>query len=367
MINQVKQKLVLIGAGHANIQLLHGLAEWNRSLFDLVLVSDVLQAPYSGMIPSYLAGDYDHSELHFDLKKICDRFGFQLIHDQAKAIDSQNKRIQLQSGSEIMYDLASLNVGIQPLPVKIQEQKSVLLVKPISGLIEKWKSLEHLKENSIISVVGGGAGAFEIAVACSRRFKEKNIQVQLIAGDQGLLPQMNLKAQMLARSALNNFDILLFEGSRVQEHLENALRLENGRLIPTTVSLIATSAKAPEWFKSSGLPVSSAGFVSVQNQLLVEGQKTLFAVGDCCNFVNQSLPKAGVFAVRQGPILLDNIKSLILRKSNLKSYQPQRKFLTILVSGKKIAIASKGPLAFEGRLAWILKNWIDQRFMKRFN
>ena len=364
MINQSKQKLVLIGAGHANIQVLHGLSQLDRSLFELILISDVLKAPYSGMIPSYLAGDYQHSELHFDLKKICDRFGFQFLHEQVIAIDSKSQVIRLQSGSLIHYDLASLNVGIQPQSITSQEQKSVLLVKPISGLIEKWKSLEHLEESSIISVVGGGAGAFEIAVAGRRRFN--GIKVQLITGDDGLLPSLNAKAQLLAKASLNNLNIQLFEGSRVQEHLDGALKLKNGKLIPTTISLLATSAKAPDWFKTSGLPTNSAGFVQVQSDLLVKGSKNLFAAGDCCEFTNHTLPKAGVFAVRQGPIILENMKSLVQKESSLQNYQPQKNFLTILVSGNKTAIASRGSWAFEGRMAWVLKNWIDRKFMKRF-
>lgn len=364
MINQSKQKLVLIGAGHANIQVLHGLSRLERTRFDLILISDVLNAPYSGMIPSYLAGDYHHSELHFDLKKICDRFGFQFVHDQVIAIDSKSQIIRLQSGPPISYDLASINVGIQPQSITSQEQKSVLLVKPISCLIEKWKSLERLAESSIISVVGGGAGAFEIAVACRRRFN--GIKVQLVTGDDGLLPSLNLKARALAKASLNKLNIQLFEGSRVQEHLEGALRLKSGKLIPTTVSLLATSAQAPEWFKTSGLPTNSAGFVQVQSDLLVQGSKNLFAAGDCCEFTNHTLPKAGVFAVRQGPILLENMKSLIQKKYRLQSYQPQKNFLTLLVSGNKTAIASKGSWAFECQMAWVLKNWIDRKFMKRF-
>jgi len=366
MIKPSKQKLVLIGAGHVNLQVLHGLAQVDRSLFDLILISDVLLAPYSGMIPSFLVGDFKHPEIHFDLKKICDRLGYQFIHDRVEAINSHQQFIWLQSGSTVSYDLASINVGIQPQPVNFRDQKSILFVKPISGFIERWKFLDHLEKNSLISVVGGGAGAFEIAVACQKRFNGKSIQVQLITGDQGLLSQMNIKTQKYARAALDKLNIKLFEGSRVQEQLENFLKLENGKLLPTTVSLIATSAQAPEWFKTSGLPVTTSGFICVQKDLLVEGQKNLFAAGDCCEFVLQPLPKAGVFAVRQGPILLENIKSLILRKPNLKSYKPQKDFLTILVSGHRTAIASKGSWSFEGRLAWILKKWIDQRFMKRF-
>ena len=240
-------------------------------------------------------------------------------------------------------------------------------MKPISKLIENWKSLDQLIDNSIISVIGGGAGAFEIAVACSRRFQKRSIKVQLVTGQQGLLPSLNLKAQDLARKALKKLNIHLFEGSRVQEHMEGALQLENGQVISTTISLVATSAKAPEWFKTSGLPINSSGFVQVQSDLLVEGHQTLFAAGDCCEFVNQSLPKAGVFAVRQGPILIENIKLLLHGQSKLQSYKPQKDFLTILVSGPRTAIASKGSWAFEGRLAWVIKNWIDQRFMKRFD
>ncbi len=132
------------------------------------------------------------------------------------------------------------------------------------------------------------------------------------------------------------------------------------------MSLVGTSAQASGIFRSSHLPVDSKGFVRVNADLRIEGFQNIFAAGDCCSFNPKPLPKAGVFAVREGPILLANITALINGSSNLSNYQPQSNFLTILVSGDKRAIASYRNFAFEGFLAWKLQDFIDLRFMKRF-
>lgn len=360
-----KKRVVLIGGGHANIQVLHGLADWKRSLFDLTLISDSQQAPYSGMIPSYLAGEYDTAQLQFDLKKICERYGFQFLQGSVTSLNAASQTISLDSGHETQYDLASLNVGIQPVTLPSLHPENMILIKPISGLIKKWASLIHLAKNSNLNVVGGGAGAFEIAVACAVRFQKESHQIQLITGQQGLLPTLNPIAQKLARATLKKLNIRVFEGSRVRQLQDQTLRLENGASISSTVSLIATTAGAPAWFKTTDLPLNREGFVQVQSNLLVKGQSQLFAAGDCCEFLSEHLPKAGVYAVRQGPILIENLKAQILGLP-LKAYQPQKDFLMILITGKKRALACKGSWAFEGRLPWLLKNWIDLRFMNRF-
>jgi selenide,water dikinase len=77
-------------------------------------------------------------------------------------------------------------------------------------------------------------------------------------------------------------------------------------------------------------------------------------------------PKAGVFAVRQGPVLARNLRRA-LRGEALEHYTPQRDHLVLIGTGDGRAIGGRGRfIAFEGRLAWRLKDWLDRRFMRRF-
>lgn len=366
------KEVLLLGGGHSNLQVLHQLARIDPSLFNLTLISDVLCAPYSGMIPSYLAGVYSEAELHFDLQKICDRFSFKFIEDKVTFIDSLRNQIHTATGKIIGYDICSINLGILPtlIPATQGPQKDIIYLKPISKLIERWKQTSQLAGASAnglsFTVIGGGAGAFEVAIACRRKFRSLDNKIRMIAGKGGLLPEYNRTAQKYARQSLKDLNIDLLEGVRV-EHIEStSLLLDDTRHLDKQICFVGTSAQAPEVFRHSGLPVSKDGFVTVDENLLVSGLKNIFAAGDCCFFLPRPLPKAGVFAVRQGPVLAANITALILNQSALTKYFPQSPFLTILVSGDNKAIAAYKNFVFQGRWAWRLKDYIDRKFMKRF-
>lgn len=369
----MKKKILLLGGGHSNLQVLHHLAKLDRSLFNLTLISDVLYSPYSGMLPSYLAGVYKGPDLHFDLKKICARFGFEFIEDKVTYINYLNNQALTATGRVFDFDICSINLGIQPTAVPAAEDPSdnIIYVKPISKFIIGWNQTIHFAESSLkglhFSVIGGGAGAFEIAIACRRKFHSLDHKISLITGQGGLLPEHNLAAQQYARQSLIDLNIELIQGHRVELIEKNHLNLNDKRQIETQICYVGTSAQAPDIFKLSGLPVNESGFVTVDENLLVSGLKNIFAAGDCCHFTPRPLPKAGVFAVRQGPVLSKNITALIQEQKKLAKYIPQAHFLTILVSGNNKAIASYKKFAFEGRLAWILKDYIDRKFMKRFS
>ena len=354
------KQVLLIGAGHSNIQLLHRLAQLDLASCTVKVLSDVTQAPYSGMIPSYLAGAYDFSDLHFDIEKICRRFGVQFMHASAIKINASERSVETSVGQTVSYDICSIDIGIRPRGIAADGTTSthIIYLKPISQMIEKWRALALIEQTPKlkITIVGGGAAAFEIAVACRRKYPSQNVGVCIITGQSGLLEDLNGRAQKLARQCLGKLRIDLIEGQRVERIDDDSVVLNNSSVVQSDICLIATSAEAPSIFRKSELPISSGGFVKVTAQLNVEGYVGLFATGDCCHFTPYPLTKSGVFAVRQGPVLTANILASIADKPLVASFRPQRRWLKILVSGDNTAIAVYGPLAFEGRLAWLLKD-----------
>jgi selenide,water dikinase len=123
-------------------------------------------------------------------------------------------------------------------------------------------------------------------------------------------------------------------------------------------------AAPPPWLAASGLPSDATGFVRVGTTLQVDGHPDLFAVGDCAAF-EPALAKAGVFAVRQGPVLARNLRAHLSGK-HLRPYRPQRDFLALLNLGDGSALGTKWGLAAEGRSVFALKDRIDRRFVRRF-
>lgn len=368
---QNKTHILLVGGGHANIQVLHSLAKTKNNSFKVTLVSDVTQAPYSGMIPSYLAGVYTASDLQFDLAKLCTRFGFQFIQSSLSIIHAEKNQVLLTSGEFLNYDICSINIGIESnrIQTDADDEKNIIYLKPISKLIKQWNQIKNLTDKKTagvdLKIIGGGAAAFEIAIACRQHFKSLLNKITIISGKNGLLHDQISRVQKYAKESLKAEHIELIEGQRVEKITNQHLTLTDGSKLTKDICFIGTTAATNPIFVNSSLPVNLDGFVRVNENLLIEGYPNIFASGDCSYFTKSPLAKAGVYAVRQGPIIFKNIMSIMASKP-LDKYLPQTEFLKILVCGNKNAIVIYGKFVFRGYIAWQLKNYIDRKFMERF-
>ena len=377
--------LVLLGGGHANIQVLKMMSMNPIGGLRITLISDQTHSPYSGMIPGYLAGFYSYEECHFDLRRICEELGQRFIKAKIIGVDPQRKKIQLENRAEVSYDCASINVGIEPKSIgNISHESALKLIplKPISRFIAHWDQLiSDLKdykgnESLQLAVVGAGASGVEISIILKMLIDQNqwNAQVSLIHRHEFLVSAKDLRAQRRLLQTLRSLSINVFQNTEVFELDENGLVLKDhqGRIHTEGFyrALVATQASAPTWFKSSGLPVNQEGFLKVAEKLLVENEDALFAAGDCIHFSPSPLKKAGVYAVRQGMILEHNIRAFFTRKSLLKTFQPKKNVLSLITIGDRKALVHQDSASILRWLPpaqlWTVKDWIDRRFMARF-
>jgi selenide, water dikinase len=377
--------LVLLGGGHANIQVLKMLAMNPIGGLRITLISDQTHSPYSGMIPGFLAGYYSYEECHFDLRRLCEELGQRFIKAKIIGLDPQRKTVQLENRAEIRYDCAAINVGIQPRNIENISQEAALKLiplKPISRFITHWQRLiSDLKayqgnESLELAIVGAGASGVEISIILKMLVDKNrwNAQVSLIHRHEFLVSAKDLDAQRRLSKTLEALDIKVFPNTEVLEVYENGLMLKDAkgqiRSEDFYRALIATQAAAPEWFKSSGLAVDQAGFVKVMGNLQVENADALFAAGDCIHFSPSPLKKAGVYAVRQGMVLEHNIRCFFTRESSLKTFHPKKHVLSLITIGERQALVHQDDASILRwmwpSLLWRVKDQIDRRFMRRF-
>ncbi|MGH1417332.1 MAG: FAD-dependent oxidoreductase [Hyphomicrobiaceae bacterium] len=374
-----RKQLVLVGGGHAQVFVLRAFAITPHPDVDVTLITKDVQAPYSGMLPGFVAGHYTFDDCHIDLNRLAKLAGANLIHAPATAIDTEQQCVHVDGHAPVAYDILSINVGITPSVANIDgATEHALIVKPVSTFAQKWKSLENkfktLSTAPNIVIIGGGAAGFELSLAAKRRFEtlgaktrrsKKPPTVTLVAG-KTLIAQHNRRARRLAYGALTKAGIKLIENDVATSVKSETVHLASGSILSTDATLIATGATAAPWFAKSQLPVTQDGFVKSTATLQVCDHPNIFAVGDCATNIDHPRPKSGVFAVRQGPPLVENLLRLI-DGENPKPFAPQTDFLTLLSLGRTSAIASRGVFAAQGHWAWIWKDWIDRRFMSKFN
>ncbi len=375
----VTTAIVLIGGGHSHVQVLKSFGMRPESGVQLTLIASEIEAPYSGMLPGLVAGHYTYDQCHIDLVRLSRFANARIIHAAACGIDRRTRQVLFAERPPLAYDLLSIDVGITPAVDGIQgARQHALIVKPISTFAPRWQVLADsvLKPDGPrrIAVVGGGAAGFELVLAMRHSLRRRveaagmdasAFQFSLISATE-ILPRHNRRARMLARRSLAECNVEVIEGRPVAAVAADDVTLNDGRKVAADAIVIATAAAAPAWLADTGLSLDKDGFLAIRPTLQVLDDDDVFAVGDCASMVKSPREKSGVFAVRQGPPLTDNLRRRA-RGERAREFVPQRQFLTLLSTGDKHAIAARGAWAVSGAWVWTWKDSIDQGFMRKFN
>ena len=363
------KRLVLAGAGHAHALVLREFARRSLPGVELVVLSPEPLAPYSGMVPGWLAGRYRFEEIAIDFPPLVAAAGARWQHGEIAALDPERRELRLQDGGTLGYDLLSLNIGstlnppaathAQMLPLR----PLALLRRRYEAVLERWVADDHGERPFVVTAVGGGAAGFEALLAVLARLRalrpERVVQGHLVTRGTALLPGIAAPARRAALRALQRAGVALQLGSGWSEEQDRR----------SDVVLWATGAEAHAWQRDparrGALAVDEAGFVCIDAQLRSPSHPDVFASGDCARWAGAGLPKAGVHAVRMGPVLTANLRAA-LGQGPWVAHRPQRHFLALLATADGRAIASRGPFAASGAWAWRWKDRIDRGFIARF-
>ena len=359
--------LVLIGGGHAQIAVLKAFGMRPLEGVRLTLVTDVLMAPYSGMLPGYVEGHHSLEDMHINLLKLARFAGARLIKRAVSDIDFDKQNITLDGGLNLHYDVLSLNNGAVPAPESIKGTAlNGITVKPISHFLEKMPDASALRGD--FGVIGGGAAGCELAISLYHHYQlgAKNIALHLFSRSERVLPTAPKKASMRMQSALARHNITIHHRANVEEITSDTVILEAGNKIPAAHIFVVTAARPASWISNLKLSHCEDGYISVRPTLQTVEYDNVFAAGDVASMVGEPREKAGVFAVRAGPYLAFNLRSYI-EQTPLKSFSPQTRYLALIGLGGKDALALRGNFVAQGAFWWHLKNWIDRRFMQKFN
>jgi selenide,water dikinase len=368
----ISKDLVLVGGGHSHALVLRMLAMRPISGLRITLVSPASHTPYSGMLPGMVAGHYNFEQTHIDLARLCQWAGVRFIAAEVIALEPLKRRLSLQGRPAIDYDVVSIDIGSQPeLDSVPGAREHAVPVKPVASLWQRWQDLMHRLEEKPterrhrIAVVGGGAGSVELALAMSHSLAQRPVDIGLWCGAPSILQGYNSGARRAVTAALDRHGVAVTLDARVARVESGRMSLANGRDAQFDELFWCTGAAAAPWVAASGLPVDAQGFLSVTDTLQSVADDGVFGAGDIATQVNHPRPKAGVYAVRQAPVLAHNLRAALLGKT-LREHRPQRRFLSLVSLGDRQATADRGPFSATGKWVWRWKDSIDRKFMARF-
>ncbi|MFH2090339.1 MAG: selenide, water dikinase SelD [Pseudomonadota bacterium] len=376
----VLRDIVLVGGGHSHVIVLRMFAMRPLPGLRLTLICTDTDTPYSGMLPGYIAGHYSFDEVHIDLRRLAGFAGARYYRDEVVGIDRAARQVICRGRPPVAYDALSINIGSTPqlggVPGAIEH---AVPVKPIRRFNERWLALfERVRSHAgstTIAVVGAGAGGVELTLAMQYRLRKEltaqgrdpdELRFHLFSADTEILPTHNASVRRAFESVLAARGVTLHRGAEVSRVDAGRLQARSGETLEADEIVWVTQAGGAPWLAGTGLALDEAGFIRVNENLQSETDPLIFAAGDCAAMNGHNLEKAGVFAVRQGGPLAENLRRSVSGLA-LRPYRPQQRWLALISTGDQHAVASRGALYARGDWVWRWKDWIDRRFMRKFS
>jgi selenide,water dikinase len=372
------KELVLIGGGHAQVYVLDSFARRPMPEVRLTLIARDVLTPYSGMLPGFIAGHYTAAQCHIDLAPLAARAGARLVNDEASGLDLSGGRVLCREGPPVPYDVVSVDIGstpdLRPVP---GAERFATPIKPVSTLRTRWDAILARASRETgpqrFLTVGGGAAGVEVTLAMRHKLRTLAIEDGRDPGSYSftvvtkgeLLEDHNAGVRRRFRRVLEARGVAVVECDPVMLVEEGCAVCASGRRLGYDELIWVTQAGGAPWLAATGLELDRQGFIVVDATLRSVTDRRVFAAGDVAANREHPRPKAGVFAVRQGPPLAENLRRALAGSEPLP-FTPQKEFLSLITTGDKSAVASRGSWSAEGRLVWWVKDQIDRRWMRQW-
>ena len=377
----IARDIVLIGGGHSHVGVLKRFGMQPEPGVRLTVICTDVHTPYSGMLPGYVSGHYSYDEVHIDLARLAVFAGARLYRDEVVGIDRAAGKVLCRNRPPVPYDRLSINIGSTPrLSGVAGAAEFAVPVKPITGFNQRWLALlarvqAHTQGTLRIAVVGAGAGGVELLLSMQYRLRRELqtlgrnpdlLAFVLVSSGPTILPTHNAGVRRRFERALIQRAVELHLNAKVAHVESGRLLCGNGLVVEANEIMWVTQAGGAPWLQGTGLALDAGGFIQVTDTLQTVTDPAIFAAGDIAAMQCRPLEKAGVFAVRMGPPLADNLRRS-LQGQALKPYRPQRSWLALISTGNRYAVASRGALGFAGDWVWRWKDRIDRDFMRKFS
>ncbi len=376
----IVKDVVLIGAGHAHVSVLRMFGMNPEPGVRLTLITREVHTPYSGMLPGMIAGHYSADDAHIDTGPLTRFANARLYQSTATGLDLTGRRVLCDNRPPVPFDVLSINIGATPGMQQVPGvAEHAVPVKPVDGFLARFEAARTrvlaAKGKARIGVIGAGPGGVELLLALQHRLVRdvraagqdtSGLSFVIVTPSAEVLPALPACTRQRFTEVLLNRNITIHVNSKVTA-VEAGIAILNGaERVALHEIFWTTRAEAAPWLRETGLALDDTGFIRVGRTLQSVSHPNVFAAGDVASLDGYSLPKSGVYAVRSGPTLATNIRHL-LRSEPLRLHRPQKNALYLISTGDENAIGTRNGITFSGAWVWRLKDWIDRRFLQKFN
>lgn len=371
-LTPIQKMVVLVGAGNAHLVFVRRWRMRPLPGVAVTLVNEAPTVPYSAMVPAHIAGDYSRDQITIDLVQFCRSAEVRLVVERVSGLDPAAQQVHFTDRPPLTYDVLSLGVGSAPtMPGPPADSERTIPLRPLATLLERLDTIDRQLSKQPrpfhLAIVGGGASGCELALAIHQRLgHHPGFSLTLLESNNRIVPRFPARTAAIFEEAFRSRGIAWRVNARVAGSQDGKLVLASGDRIDSDAVLWATPGAPPDLIRASGLATDARGFLRVRDTLQAESDPAVFGTGDCVTFTAYpNLPRSGVYAVRQGAVLTDNVLAW-LRDQPLRPFRPQRRCLYLLNAGNGTAVLNYGPLAWHARWVRRWKDRIDQNWVHSF-
>ena len=342
------KKVVIVGGGFGGLYLARKLE--TKKGFKVVLIEPKDFFVYIPLIHEVAVGEIPSDTVKVFYKSVLRRT--LLVKERAKEIRFNNKKVKLENGREINYDIIVVAMGSNTFcPFPCSDIHPVL--KTLEDALRIKRSLTKILENRnpVISVVGEGPTGTEIITEIASLVKSLKVKIILnhflyFSGYFLNLPKFNEKIL----KKMKDLNVNVYLNEPVKKILHDEIKTERGSYKSDYI-IVCTGVKP---IKINTDINAESGFL-INSYCQIEEQEDAYAIGDVAllPFQNDFAPKLALIARQQATYLL----KYLTKKQRYKRSKSIKFLLATFVSlGRYDAVGRiMDYITISGKLPWILK------------
>ena len=318
------KKVVILGGGFAGVNLARDLGR--NPQYSITLIDKNNYNFFPPLIYQVAAGFMSPSDISYPFRKLLNRQPrARFRKGTVTRVDTKAKRVFLEQGGSLEYDILIVALGAQPNYFGNREvEQNAYTMKTIGDALAIRNNILAQLEAACAQppqarapylhfvVAGGGASGVELTgiLAEMRRdifdkdypeLEGEHGKLTLVTADPVLLPPMREVSQRYTAAALQKLGVDIIYNDPVTAYDGQTITLKSGTTIAAK-SLIWTAGVTA--VKLAGIADSSYGRgnrLRVDRQLRVIGLEDVYAIGDCAIVEGDPAPDgSGTLAIRRG-------------------------------------------------------------------
>jgi NADH dehydrogenase len=330
------KKVLVIGGGYGGLRAIETLSKYKD--VDITLID---KNPYHYLQTEaygYIAGRFDVHDIAIDLKNWCEGFKERVafIHEEAASINFEQKSVHL-NGEDLFYDYLIIATGAKTNFFSFIEglRENSHGIKNLQRAYNFRQEFENLIYNKLedekgynegeINIAIGGAGLSGVEVAAEMAYvldnysktigdTAKEIHIYLIDACETILPGMGHYSIDNTKKRFDELGVKILTDAFINNVDASYIHFKNGEKLPYSFMIFTGGIKAAALNDTIENEKNSINQLIATPELNVQGQKDVFAIGDCVEIKDKKdnvLPPTAQIAEKSAEYVAKTIRQRI--------------------------------------------------------